>query len=203
MSILNVGTNVQISGTSRKITGVLGADGIIPPGAVIYTSANYYSNLYAKQIGNILTTGYLPCDGSSLRRTTYPELYDAIGTWFGIGTNEFGANSTFAVPDLRGEFIRCWDGPAYTSRDLATRSFGSPQSATRVYRSHYIAGLGYGNSLYDVDSAISADYDGNVESTTSANALRMTASSAGNSTGTIEGVRVRPRNIALLALIKY
>lgn len=43
--------------------------------------------------------GWFPCDGSSLRRRTYNELFDIIGTHFG------GAPLTFALPDLRGYFV--------------------------------------------------------------------------------------------------
>jgi microcystin-dependent protein len=197
MSTLNVGPNVQITGSSDsangiypKITGVLSANGIIPPGAIIYTSANFYSSTYNKRIGNILTPGYLPCDGSSLRRTVYSDLFAAIGTWFGNGTNEFGANTTFAVPDLRGEFIRCWDGPVYTSRDPVTsgRTFGSSQADDFKSHTHtlnqlraFASGTGY---LYGIiggaGSALTSD--------------------AAPTTG---GTETRPRNYAFLALIKY
>lgn len=43
--------------------------------------------------------GWFPCDGSSLRRHTYRELFDIIGTHFGA------APLTFALPDLRGYFV--------------------------------------------------------------------------------------------------
>lgn len=48
--------------------------------------------------------GYLECDGSSISREQYPELFAAIGTRFGsVDSNHFN------LPDLRGEFIRGWD----------------------------------------------------------------------------------------------
>ena len=46
------------------------------------------------------TTAQLPwitCDGSAVSRTTYPYLYQAIGTTWGIGDG----TTTFNVPDLR------------------------------------------------------------------------------------------------------
>jgi len=46
------------------------------------------------------TTALLPwitCDGSAVSRTTYPYLYQAIGTTWGIGDG----TTTFNVPDLR------------------------------------------------------------------------------------------------------
>lgn len=42
--------------------------------------------------------GYLVCDGSAISRTTYADLYAAIGTTYGAGNG----SSTFNLPDLRG-----------------------------------------------------------------------------------------------------
>jgi microcystin-dependent protein len=43
-------------------------------------------------------TGWLACDGSAVSRSTYADLYNAIGTNYGAGD---GA-TTFNVPDFRG-----------------------------------------------------------------------------------------------------
>lgn len=42
--------------------------------------------------------GWLLCDGSAVSRTTYPDLYSAIGTTYGAGNG----STTFNVPDMRG-----------------------------------------------------------------------------------------------------
>lgn len=44
----------------------------------------------------------LACDGSAVSRTTYPELFAAIGTTWGAGDG----STTFNIPDLRGYFLR-------------------------------------------------------------------------------------------------
>jgi len=41
---------------------------------------------------------WLACDGAAISRTTYAELYAAIGTTFGVGDG----STTFNLPDLRG-----------------------------------------------------------------------------------------------------
>jgi len=41
--------------------------------------------------------GFLLCDGSEVSRTTYAELYNEIGTFYGFGDN----STTFNLPDLR------------------------------------------------------------------------------------------------------
>jgi microcystin-dependent protein len=50
--------------------------------------------LYA---GNSTPTGFFACDGSAVSRTTYADLYSAIGTIWGIGDG----STTFNLPDLR------------------------------------------------------------------------------------------------------
>lgn len=48
--------------------------------------------------GSSAPEGYLICDGSSISRTTYSALFNAIGTNFGAGDG----STTFNLPDLRG-----------------------------------------------------------------------------------------------------
>ncbi len=48
--------------------------------------------------GSTLPTGYLYCDGSVISRTTYADLFTAIGTTFGAGDG----STTYALPDARG-----------------------------------------------------------------------------------------------------
>lgn len=55
---------------------------------------------------NTAPEGWLVCNGQAVSRTTYARLFAAIGTTFGAGNG----STTFNVPDLRGEFIRGWDG---------------------------------------------------------------------------------------------
>ena len=51
--------------------------------------------------GTTAPAGWMICDGTSLLRASYPELFAVIGTAFG------SADSThFNIPDLRGEFLR-------------------------------------------------------------------------------------------------
>lgn len=53
-------------------------------------------NLYA---GATAPTGWLMCDGSAVSRTTYSELFTAIGTTYGAGDG----STTFNVPNLSGK----------------------------------------------------------------------------------------------------
>lgn len=49
-----------------------------------------------------LPSGWLLCDGAAVSRTTYAELFSAIGTTFGNGDG----STTFNVPDFRRQFLR-------------------------------------------------------------------------------------------------
>lgn len=48
--------------------------------------------------GSSAPTGWLLCDGAAVSRTTYADLFAAIGTTFGTGDG----STTFNLPDLRG-----------------------------------------------------------------------------------------------------
>lgn len=46
--------------------------------------------------------GWLICDGSEISRSQYPNLFNVIGTTFGLGDGIY----TFNLPDYRGAFLR-------------------------------------------------------------------------------------------------
>lgn len=48
--------------------------------------------------GTAAPTGWRLCDGSAISRTTFADLFTAIGTAFGVGDG----STTFNVPDFRG-----------------------------------------------------------------------------------------------------
>jgi microcystin-dependent protein len=49
-----------------------------------------------------LPDGYLACDGSAVSRTTYADLFDAIGTDWGAGNG----STTFNLPNLNGYWAK-------------------------------------------------------------------------------------------------
>lgn len=127
--------------------------------------------------------GWLECNGQSVSRTTYADLFSYIGTTYGSLSG-----STFNLPDLRGEFIRGWDN----GRGLDVgRVFGSAQGYAMENHGHvwnYTTVSGGGSSnLATVFTTASG---------TVSNAVG-TVTSAATSTET------RPRNVALLPCIKF
>jgi microcystin-dependent protein len=61
--------------------------------------------------------GWLICDGLEVSRTTFPELFAAIGVSHGIGDG----TTTFNLPDYRGRFLRGVDMGAGRDPDAASR----------------------------------------------------------------------------------
>lgn len=68
---------------------------------------------------NRIPKGWMACDGRILNVNDFHELYDVIGNTFG-GDGKM----QFAIPDLRGRFVRGWDNNANLDPN---RNFGSYQ----------------------------------------------------------------------------
>lgn len=120
--------------------------------------------------------GWLKADGSAASRAQYANLFDAVGTIFGAGDGI----TTFNLPDLRGEFIRGVDDGRGVD---ASRSLGSWQKDQLASHQHtFPAG-----DILDGGPALQAN--------------RISTLTA--STTYVGGVETRPRNVALLACVKY
>lgn len=61
------------------------------------------------------------CNGQEISRTTYPELFELLGTKFGVGDNL----TTFNLPDYRGKFLRGLGGNS-ASDIYTTQAEGLP-----------------------------------------------------------------------------
>lgn len=67
-----------------------------------------------------LPTGWLACDGSAINRTTYADLFAAIGTAYGVGNG----STTFNLPNAPGRVpVGVGAGTGLTARSLG-QSFG-------------------------------------------------------------------------------
>lgn len=124
-------------------------------------------------------TGWLKADGSAISRATYAALFAAISTTFGTGDG----STTFNLPDMRGYFARSFDD----GRGIdAGRTFGSTQADAFASHSHAAVGR------TDVASGVAGTAMTNINAAASP---VSTAATGGNET--------RPKNIALLACIKF
>lgn len=148
-------------------------------------------------------SGWLKANGAAVSRTTYAALFAAIGTTFGAGDGR----STFNLPDLRGEFVRGLDD----GRNIdGGRRLGTAQGdAIRNITGAFDTSKGSWAQQFVDFAETSGAFDlirGNKQWTGDPN-------NGGNNLPTgfkFDASRVvptanenRPRNIALLACIKY
>lgn len=168
--------------------------------------------------GSTAPTGYLVCDGSTVSRSSYANLYSVIGDSFGEGDG----STTFHLPDLRGRFLRGWDNSATNDPDAASRTasntggntgdnIGSLQdhqldshnhstntTGAHVHTTNFAQTswkVGTGSTFYNIDSS------GGTVSTRSSG-----AASNGNHSHTITsagGNETRPVNVAVNYIIKF
>lgn len=139
----DINGNVSMTG-DMGLSGNLSVNSIsvmdlIPIGAVL---------AYA---GTAEPSNFLLCDGRSLSRENYKQLFDVIGT--GHGTVD---DDTFNIPDYRGRFLRGLDGSAARDPDSSSRtamatggstgnSVGSLQDDSM--QGHHHSGRGWSNSV--------------------------------------------------------
>ena len=81
-------------------------------------------------MGKTAPSGYLVCDGTELLIEDYPKLAEFFEVQFG-NSNHFGGDgeTTFAVPDLRGEFLR-GTGASVRTEGGSGAAVGAHQSGT-------------------------------------------------------------------------
>lgn len=153
--------------------------GAIPTGTIIW------------QPGSAAPTGYIKANGASLSRTTYAGLWTYAQASGNLAASEdakqagqFGpgnGSTTFTIPDLRGEFVRGWDD----SRGVDSgRAIGSAQ--VDDLKSHFHTG------------AI-----GSFGLVSNSPLQNVQCASSSTNTGSTGGTETRPRNVALLACIKF
>ena len=148
-------------------------------------------------------SGWLKANGAAVSRTTYADLFAAIGTTFGAGDGQ----TTFNLPDLRGEFVRGLDDGRNVD---GGRRLGAVQGdAIRNITGVFDTSKGSWAQQFVDFAEASGAFDlikGNKQWTGDPN-------NGGNNLPTgfkFDASRVvptanenRPRNIALLACIKY
>lgn len=192
---LNALNNKSPQGHTHTTGDIQGVSAIsVPPGAVMYFAMLPTPN------------GWLRANGAAVSRTTFANLFAAIGTWYGHGDG----STTFNLPDLRGEFIRGFDG----GRNVDSgRVMGSTQSGTVVSmgdpsKSYMTSANFYNNA--DSNPTTMRNLLGGELPTSDLNTSLIKVVSGWNNAVWIDptsaydaGMSTRPRNIALVACIKY
>lgn len=167
-----------------EINAALGIDGSVLAGVAEAAPAGlvgHFARITAP-------AGWLKANGAAVPRSHYAALFGAIGTTYGAGDG----STTFNLPDLRGEFLRGWDDARGVD---AGRAFGSAQ-----------AGTIFPNASGTSTPSIVASHFGSVQQadTTGPNIARsFIQSGLVSTTQGFGSFTARPRNVALLACIKF
>ena len=155
-------------------------------------------------------SGYLKCNGAAVSRTTEAALFAIIGTTWGEGDG----SSTFNLPDLRGEFVRGW---ADNGSVDSGRSFASSQSDQNKQHNHTATASSTSNvtdpgHFHNVAYSNSDSGDGVIEEsgvgfsgfepTETATTGITVSTSTSVSVANDGGSEARPRNIAMMYVIK-
>lgn len=206
--------------TAAKIA----ANAAVPIGAVFHFAASYAPPGYLKCNGDVVPNGNGTVQGIT---ANFSALFAIIGSTYG---------SLGKLPDLRGEFVRCWDD----SRGVDSgRGIGSWQDQGYQSHAHGVIDPGHGHGVSDpghahgvsdpghahlwgTDDSTGASGTNNPDANggtqwrgwTSTNGTGISINGSGtgiwingNTTGisisASGGSQTRPRNVALLACIKY
>ena len=132
------------------------------------------SGIVTAYAGATVPTNWLECNGAAISRTTYAALFAAIGVLWGVGDG----STTFNLPDMRGEFLRGWDNGRGVDwgRALASSQTDELKSHKHAIGGSFSTSTGGGGSLFAAGGTFDTDYTG--------------------------GTETRPRNIAMMYIIK-
>ena len=126
------GTGQTTKAAVRNTLGLGNTTGALPVangGTGATTAKQARENLEVEPIGTIfafagnnIPSGYLPCNGSAISRTTYADLFAVIGTTYGGGNG----GTTFNLPNLTDKFIQGSDTAG------TVKSAGLPNITSRI-----------------------------------------------------------------------
>lgn len=173
-----LGRSTASTGAIEEIT--IGS-GLSLSGGVLSASvtAGAVTGAVTQFAGGTAPTGYLECNGTAVSRATYAALFAIVGTTYGAGDG----STTFNLPDMRGEFVRGWDN----GRGIDSgRAIGSTQAEQLPAHTH----------------SYSYNINGGVGSSPGGTGGSLTSATTGSTGGTANSSELRPRNIALMFIIK-
>lgn len=152
----------------------------VPAGSVFYRASS------------IVPVGYLECNGAAVSRTAYATLFSIIGIIYGAGDG----STTFNLPDLRGEFIRGWDHSKGTD---VSRAIGTFQNHSIQNHEHDLptntSPVGSGRAAMIDDTGVNTQGNASLQT---GRYFSYANGPSGNYT-----IETRPRNFAMMPIIKY
>jgi len=168
---------------------------------------------------NGIPTGYKECNGDAISRSIFDKLFAVIGTTYGAGDG----SSTFNLPDLRGRFIRGVN--TSNSGDDPNRAIGNLQSDDNKSHTHNVnatttthnitgqvrkisetyAGAGTASGVFSKLGNQDAPFTpgGPDTSSTGGFSINATHNHQINTNTNSHGSESRPKNIAMMYIIKF
>lgn len=134
-------TTSNLSSASSTISNLLVTNASATNITTSVLSANNFVGMVAPFATSTVPSGWLYCDGSTVSRTSYADLFSAIGTTWGAGDS----TSTFSLPDFRGVFMRGIGTGSYGGRSKGGLALAEFQEDKVQEHTH-------GISLYGVAS---------------------------------------------------
>ena len=157
-------------------------------------------------MGTIVPEHYLECDGKTYKISDYPILAEHIKTNFG-SYNKFGGDgtTTFAVPDLRGEFLR-GSGTNSHANQGSGAAVGTHQDGTEILNiDSYFNGsnnLELGVASSNSTSALSSAKADKVVNTNQYTYINYSATRRTNDSR-VQYYTSRPTNTSVMYAIRY
>lgn len=191
--------NISGNGTSGQYVT---SDG---DGSFSYTTppsvSSFASGMLMPYAGATAPSGWLLCYGQAISRTTYADLFAALGTTYGVGDG----STTFNLPDLRGRTIAGQDDMGGASANRLTNQTGGLDGdtlgatggaethtlTTDQMPSHAHSGVLTGSSTGD-----------RYQTTTSSSAPRPITSTSSGSTGSTGGGQAH-NNVQPTIILNY
>lgn len=202
----------------EKYPAIKKKEGMNMPNCCCCCCRDHKPNVNSEPVGNIILThilqdGYVKADGQLLYRRDYPNLFQfASANNLLLSESEWSSNrqgmyaegdgvNTFRVPDLRGQFLRALDDGAGLDCD---RTLGSTQEDAIRNITGQIVGIAHFGAG-ECSGALSAEKtnipDTDMDVTAHGSAVLRHNFDASRIVPTAE--ENRPKNIALIAQIKY
>lgn len=126
---------------------------------------------------------WLLCDGRSISRTEYSDLFEAIGTAFGVGNG----STTFNIPDARGRVLGAiGSGTGLTPRSLGDTVGAETHTLTTgemPSHNHGITDLGHTHQVGSIPDGTQNIFASSAAGITAADEVRTTINSGSSTTG--------------------
>ena len=136
--------------------------------------------------------GWMLCDGRTLNKLNYPELFSVLGYLYG------GSGDNFVLPDYRGLFLRGTDAGSGMDPDAAKRMKANGDGKSAAIGSYQCDALQTHTHTYQAVSLAAVSQSGSAAAqTTTDKATSAPDSPAKTSSET------RPKNISVNYIIKY